>query len=249
MIQPIIAGNWKMHKTPFESRELVQQLLVDCTNVKDRTVVLCPPFTSLHEVGAMIQNSQVRLGAQNMASEKSGAYTGEISGSFLKALGCTYVIIGHSERRNLFGENDSLINKKLKLALELELIPIFCVGETLDQREANKTFDIIRHQLTEGLKGLSWQPEKIVIAYEPVWAIGTGRTATPSQASEVHGFIRKTIKQEFGKNIENLAILYGGSVKPDNIDELMSQNEINGVLVGGASLKSVDFLRIIKFNK
>lgn len=249
MTVPLIAGNWKMFKSPAESRILSQQILDGCRDVHDRVVVLCPPFTSLSEVGQVIKGSRISLGGQNMAEVKSGAYTGEISGIFLKELGCRYVIIGHSERRTLYLEGDELINKKLRLALELGLVPIFCIGETLDQREGKKTFDVIRRQLVGGLRELKWNEDKVVVAYEPVWAIGTGRNATPDQAAEIHQYIRGEIRQEFGLEADRVRILYGGSVKPDNIDELMRQKEINGALVGGASLKAEDFLRIIRFKK
>jgi len=248
-MQPVIAGNWKMHKTPAESRQLARQILAASRDVKDRTIILCPPFTSLPEVGATLAGSNIRLGAQNMAADKSGAFTGEVSGLFLKELGCRYVIIGHSERRALFQEDNALVNRKLGLALELGLVPIFCVGETLAERESNKAFDVIKLQLAEGLKGLRWQADSMLIAYEPVWAIGTGRTATPDQAVSIHKFIRDQISVESGLPPGSITILYGGSVKPDNIDELMAQKDINGVLVGGASLKAEDFFRIVKYKE
>jgi len=238
-----------MNKTAAESHELAQQILLKSRNIRDRLIILCPPYTSLYEVNRVISGSHVKLGAQNMSSEKSGAYTGEISGLFLKELGCKYVIIGHSERRVHFYEDNTLINKKLRLAFDLDIIPIFCVGETLSDRDSKKTFDVIRRQLIEGLDQLGLNEEALTIAYEPVWAIGTGRTATPNQAVEVHKFIREILKSEFGLDPERIIILYGGSVKPDNIDELMAEQDINGVLVGGASLIAEDFLRIINFNK
>ncbi len=238
-----------MHKTPAESRQLARQILAASRDVKDRTVIICPPFTSLPEVNSTLVGSNVGLGAQNMAADKSGAFTGEVSGLFLKELGCRYVIIGHSERRALFHEDNALVNRKLKLALELGLVPIFCVGETLSERESNKTFDVIKLQLAEGLNGLGWQADALLIAYEPVWAIGTGRTATPEQAVSVHKFIRERTSDAFAVAPESITILYGGSVKPDNIDELMAQKDINGALVGGASLKAEDFLRIVKYKE
>jgi len=237
---PIIAGNWKMNKDPAESRKLVLQLLELAGDVRDREVIIIPPFTSLPIVAEVIRNSRFKLGAQNMHWEKSGAYTGEISGQFLKALGCEFVIIGHSERRHIIGETDEMINKKLKVALEIGLISIFCIGETEQEREEGKTEEVIFRQLKEGLKGIEDEIHKIIFAYEPVWAIGTGKTATPRQAAEVHGFIRRQVKKP-------ITILYGGSVKSDNIDSLMAEKEIEGVLVGGASLKAEDFARIIKF--
>ncbi len=238
---PIIAGNWKMNKDPGESRSLVQELLSLLGEVRDREIVLIPPFTSLAIVAESIRNSKVKLGAQNMHWEKSGAYTGEISGLFLRSLGCEYVVIGHSERRHVMGETDKVLNKKLKTALEIGLISIFCVGETEHEREQGRTREVIARQLEMGLKDIEGEVHKLVFAYEPVWAIGTGKTATPKQAAEVHQFIRTQLKKKS-------TILYGGSVKPDNVDALMAEQEIEGVLVGGASLKPDSFARIIKFS-
>jgi triosephosphate isomerase len=240
MMEPIIAGNWKMNKEPGESRALVQKLMELAGDVKDRIMILIPPFTSLASVGELVRNSRFKLGAQNMHWERSGAYTGEISGLFLKALGCEYVVIGHSERRHVMGETDEIANKKLKTALEIGLIPILCVGEKEEQREAGQTEAVIERQITEGLKDIENEAHKIVFAYEPVWAIGTGKTATPQQAVEVHKFIRGMLKKPS-------TILYGGSVKPENVDTLMKEAEIQGALVGGASLKPESFVRIIKF--
>jgi len=240
MMEPIIAGNWKMNKEPGESRALVQELMTLTGDVKDRIMILIPPFTSLPSVGELVRNSRFKLGAQNMHWERSGAYTGEISGLFLKAVGCEYVVIGHSERRHVMGETDEMINKKLKTALEIGLIPIFCVGETEGEREGGNTEAVIEKQVKLGLKDIENEAHKIVFAYEPVWAIGTGKTATPQQASAVHKFIRSMLKKPS-------TILYGGSVKPDNVDVLMQEEEIQGALVGGASLKPESFARIIKF--
>ncbi len=237
---PIIAGNWKMNKDPAESRSLVQELLSLIGEVKNREIILIPPFTSLATVAEIIRNSKVKLGAQNMYWERSGAYTGEISGLFLKALGCEYVIVGHSERRHVMGETDEMLNKKLKTALEIGLVSIFCVGETEQEREAGRTEEVILRQLENGLKGIENEVHKLIFAYEPVWAIGTGKTATPQMAGEVHRFIRAQLKKKS-------AILYGGSVKPENVDALMAEEEIEGVLVGGASLKPESFARIIRF--
>ncbi len=239
-MEPIIAGNWKMHKEPGEARALVQELLALAGDVKDRITILIPPFTSLPSVGELVRNSRFKLGAQNMHWDRSGAYTGEISGMFLKALGCEYVIVGHSERRHIMGETNEMTNRKLKTALEIGLIPILCVGELEAEREAGKTKAVIQKQIEEGLKGIENEAHKIIFAYEPVWAIGTGKTATPQQAAEVHKFIRGLLKKPS-------TILYGGSVKPENIDVLMKEDEIQGVLVGGASLKPESFARIIKF--
>ncbi len=231
-----------MNKDPVEARGLVQRLLELVGDVKDRDVIICPPFTSLSAVAEIIRNSRFKLGAQNMHWERNGAYTGEISGLFLKSLGCEYVIIGHSERRHIMGESDEMVNKKLKTALEIGLISIFCIGETEKEREEGRTEEVILHQLKEGLKDIASEVHKIIFAYEPVWAIGTGKTATPQQASEVHRFIRS----QFNKPV---TILYGGSVNAGNIDSLMAEKEIDGVLVGGASLKPEEFARIIRFEK
>ena len=239
-MEPIIAGNWKMNKEPGESRALVQRLMELVGDYHDRMVILIPPFTSLPSVGELVRNSKMKLGGQNMHWERSGAYTGEISGLFLKAVGCEYVVIGHSERRHIMGETDDMINKKLRLALEIGLIPIFCVGETGKERESGETESVIGRQIKEGLIDIENEAHKIILAYEPVWAIGTGKTATPQQAAEVHKYIRGMLKKPS-------TILYGGSVKPENIDSLMKQEEIQGVLVGGASLKPEGFARIIRF--
>jgi len=239
-MNPIIAGNWKMNKDSVESRVLVQKLLELAGDVKDRDVIIIPPFTSLPAVSEIIKNTRFKLGGQNMHWERSGAFTGEISGLFLKFFGCEYVIIGHSERRHIMAETDEIINKKLKTALEIGLISIFCVGETEKEREQGKTEEVILRQLKQGLQDITNDVHKIIFAYEPVWAIGTGKTATSEQAAEVHRFVRK----QFDKQI---TILYGGSVNAKNIDSLMAEKEIDGVLVGGASLKPEDFARIIKF--
>jgi triosephosphate isomerase len=241
MMEPIIAGNWKMYKEPGEARALVQELMALAGDVKGRIVILIPPFTSIPSVGELIRNSRFKLGAQNMHWERSGAYTGEISGIFLKALGCEYVVIGHSERRHIMGETNEMTNKKLKTALEIGLIPILCVGEKEGERETGKTKTVIQRQIDEGLKDIENEAHKIIFAYEPVWAIGTGKTATPQQAVEVHKHIRGLLKKPS-------TILYGGSVKPENIDILMKEEEIQGVLVGGASLKPESFARIIRFH-
>jgi triosephosphate isomerase len=239
---PIIAGNWKMNKNPAESRVLVERLLMLAGDVKDREVILCPPFTSLAGVAGIVRNSRFKLGAQNMHWERSGAFTGEISGLFLKESGCEYVVIGHSERRHIMGETDEIINKKLRTGLEIGLIAIFCCGETGKERDEGRTEQVILEQLRSGLKGIEDEVHKMIFAYEPVWAIGTGKTATTKQVSEVHAFIRRQCKKP-------VSILYGGSVKPDNIDTVMAEKEIDGVLVGGASLDPDSFARIIKFNQ
>ncbi|MDD5609738.1 MAG: triose-phosphate isomerase, partial [Ignavibacterium sp.] len=213
----------------------------------DNLVIIAPPYTSLETACALIKDTEIKLSAQNMHFEESGAFTGEISAGMLKSAGCEYVILGHSERRTIFSETDEIINKKLKKALSSELLPIFCIGETLEERESGKTNSIVERQISSGLDGISESDfNKIIIAYEPVWAIGTGKTATPDQAQEVHKFIRNLIEKIYSKNsAEKCIILYGGSVKPDNSAELLSQNDIDGALVGGACLKSYSFLEII----
>lgn len=232
-----------------EAKALVQSLkdlVKDVTNVE---IVVCPPFISLHAVKDMLAGSRIGLGAQNLYWEKSGAFTGEVSAPMLKSVGCTYVIIGHSERRTYFGETDETVNKRIFAALAEGLKPIVCIGETLEEREAGKTFEVIKRQVEGGLANLSVeQMATVVIAYEPVWAIGTGKTATPAQAQEVHAFIRKLLNDIFGQTTaEATRIQYGGSVKPDNAAELMAQPDIDGALVGGASLKADSFEKIIKY--
>jgi len=247
MRKKVIAGNWKMNKDLNESQSLVSGIISGLGNDDKCDVIVCPPFTSLSEVHALIGDTQVKLGAQNMFYEESGAYTGEISPLMLKSVGCDYVILGHSERRNIFGEGDEMINKKIKKALESGLKVIFCIGESLSQREEGVTNDVVNNQVANGLNGITSDDMKnIIIAYEPIWAIGTGKTATPEQAQEVHSFIRDLISNSFSSEIaENLIIQYGGSVKPENAATLLSQPDIDGALVGGACLKADSFLSII----
>lgn len=249
MRRPLIAGNWKMNNNSAESVELVSQLREMISGVKEVEVVVAPPYTALGSVAAAIKGSTILLSAQNIFWEEKGAFTGEVSPAMLKDIGCQYAIIGHSERRQYFGETNETVNKRLKAALNASLIPLVCIGETLEEREAGKTLAIIEQQVKEGLDGLSsGEMEKVVVAYEPVWAIGTGKTATPEQAQEAHQFIRKMLAQVFNKGVaEGTRILYGGSVKPDNVDQLMSQKDIDGALVGGASLKADSFARIVQF--
>lgn len=244
----IIAGNWKMFKTSFEAVELVNELKRSLSDVSEVDVVVCPPFTALAEVQDVLLETNIGVGAQNMYWEDSGAFTGEVSAPMIKAIGAQYVIIGHSERRQFFGETDATINKKIKAALKHQLTPIVCIGEVLAEREANKTFDVIKTQLDGSLVNLTAaEIENIVLAYEPVWAIGTGKTATPAQAQEVHKFIREWLTKKFDAAIANkVRIQYGGSVKPENTAELMGQPDIDGALVGGASLKSDSFTAIVK---
>ncbi len=250
MRRPLFAGNWKMHKGIAETKKFFEEFLplVRDIDFEDREIMIAPPFVSLFTASEFLKGSKISLGAQNACWEKSGAFTGEISPVMLKELGVKYVIIGHSERRHIFGETDELIAKRVKGVLEEGLCPILCVGETLEQREKGITFEVIAEQLKQGLKNIKQLlPDALVIAYEPVWAIGTGKTATPSQAEEVHTFIREVLSNIYGKDSANgIRILYGGSVKPDNIKELIVQPNIDGVLVGGASLDPKSFSEICK---
>ena len=249
MRKKVIAGNWKMNNDLTESQNLISKLTGGLSNQKlNCDVIICPPYTSLSEASTLIKNTPVKLGAQNMFFEDNGAYTGEISASMLKSVGCEYVIIGHSERRTIFKETNEMINKKIKKALEHKLKVIFCVGETLEEREKSTTMQVIRSQVENGLKDISEESmAEIIIAYEPVWAIGTGRNATPQQAQEVHKFIRDFISNKFSsQTAEDLTIQYGGSVKADNASELLSQPDVDGALVGGACLKADSFIAIIK---
>jgi triosephosphate isomerase len=247
MIRPVIAGNWKMNKTVAESVAFAVRLRAAYDAPPEPEVIIAPPFTALQAVAEAIRGSFIRLAAQNLHEAEKGAYTGEISGGMLREAGCTCVIIGHSERRAFFGEGDDRINRKLRTALTAGLKPIFCIGESLRQREESETETVIVGQLKEGLKNLT--PDDIVclmIAYEPVWAIGTGKTASPEQAETVHRFIREWIARRYGPECAaTLVILYGGSVTPENIAGLMAQSDINGALVGGAGLDVDSFIRIL----
>lgn len=249
MRKPIIAGNWKMHKTVGEALALVRELCGITSGVTDVEIVICPTFTALYPVHMAICEGPLRLGAQNMHWEGQGAYTGEISPAMVKEVGCTYVIIGHSERRQYFGETDDTVNKKVKAAIAAELIPIMCVGETLEQREAGITEGVVGRQVRQGLTGLTAeQIAEMVIAYEPVWAIGTGRTASSEDANAVCRYIRQVVTELAGTDsAEKVRIQYGGSVKGENIAELMAKSDIDGALVGGASLDAESFAKIIKF--
>ena len=248
MRKPVIAGNWKMNKTIKEAIELVNSLKRELIDIQEVEIVVCPVYTALSDISDLLIDSNISLGAQNVYWEPSGAFTGEISPAMLKDAGCKYVIIGHSERRKYFNESDQTVNKRIKAAQGVGLIPIFCVGETLEEREADKTIDVVKRQLIGGLEGLEKDALlNLTIAYEPVWAIGTGKTATSSQAQEVHGFIRSWLVEHCPEEVAgSLRILYGGSVKPANIGELMQQNDIDGALVGGASLDSSSFVEIVK---
>jgi len=248
---PFIAGNWKMNKTVGEAVDLVRQLKGSISEVREVEVAVAPPFTALYAVFKEVEGSPIRLAAQNLFYEEKGAYTGEVSSLMLKAVGCHYVIIGHSERRQLFGETDEMVNRRIKAALGQGLKSIFCMGETLKEREEGKTFSVIERQMEGGLKNLGEKEFKnIVIAYEPVWAIGTGKTATPQQAEEVHRFIRERVAKLYSRETaEEVRIQYGGSVTPENIKGLMVQEDIDGALVGGASLKAETFLKIVRFKE
>jgi len=246
---PVIAGNWKMYKTIPEAIALVQELSSAVAGATGREIVICPPFTALAAVKPALAGTNIKLGAQNLNWDPQGAFTGEISAPMLKDVGCDYVIIGHSERRQYFAETDENVNRKLKAALAADLIPIVCVGESLSEREAGITSSVVSRQVKLGLAGLAPDEAKtIIIAYEPIWAIGTGRTATAEDANAMCAFIRLTVTGMFGTPVADaMRIQYGGSVKPDNVDELMSTSDIDGALVGGASLKAADFARIVNF--
>jgi len=250
MRKPYIAGNWKMHKTRAEARSVAADLVKQVEGV-DHKVMIAPAFTALGDVAEVVKGSNVILGAQNMAAAEEGAHTGEVSPLMLKECGVETVILGHSERRHVYGESDELINTKVKLALEHGFEVILCVGETLDEREANKAEAVVKEQLSSGLQGVdNSQLKKIVIAYEPVWAIGTGKTATPEDADAIHKVVRQEIANLYNQQAaDQIVIQYGGSVKPNNIASLMDKDNIDGALVGGASLKTETFVPIVKFNQ
>jgi triosephosphate isomerase len=237
-----------MNMTVGDALGFVTALTHELKAIGSTDVVIAPPYTALYSTGVALAETELKLGAQNMHWEESGAFTGEIAASFLKDVGCTYVILGHSERRLYFGETDETVNQRLRAALGHELIPIVCVGERLEERESNKTWEVIERQLTGGFKDIDVHNELMpLIAYEPVWAIGTGKTATSAQAQEVHAMIRKHVADRFGSNVADaMRILYGGSVKPSNSREIMSQEDVDGVLVGGASLNPEHFAAIIR---
>jgi len=244
----LIAGNWKMNKTSADASTLVQEIVAEVGRVTDVDILVCPPFTSLESAGKLLEGSNVKLGAQNMHHEASGAYTGEISASMLRSTFATYVILGHSERRTYFAENYKFINQKVLAALKNQLKPVLCVGETLAERESGATLKVVQTQLEGALEGVSKeQATSVVVAYEPVWAIGTGKVATTEQAQEVHAFIRSLLVKLFGDAIaQKVRILYGGSMKPSNAPELLAQKDIDGGLIGGASLESRSFVELVK---
>ncbi len=249
MRKSLIAGNWKMHTTVVEACQLAAEVAKTCSDFTDREVLLAPPYTVLSEVSHVINNTSIIIGSQNICWEGKGAFTGEISPVMVKDAGGSAAIVGHSERRHIFMETNELINRRVKGALAFGLMTILCIGETLDERDAEKTFVILEEQVRKGLADVDGADmDKIVIAYEPVWAIGTGKTASKEQAQEAHAFIRELIVRLYEKNIaEQTRILYGGSVKPGNVDELMAQTDIDGALVGGAALDADSFGRIINF--
>jgi len=249
MRTPLIAGNWKMYKTEAEAVDTVRQLATAVADVTAVEVMVAPPFTALSAVAREANGTRVRVGAQNLFWESEGAFTGEIAPGMLTALGCTYVIVGHSERRQYFGETDGTVNRRVQAALSAGLIPVLCVGETEAQRDAGQTFSVLDKQMKIGLQGVSLKkPGDLVVAYEPVWAIGTGKTATSAQAQEVHRHLRERLGGQLTPEIaEGIRILYGGSVKPGNATELMAMPDIDGALVGGASLDADTFSRIVRF--
>lgn len=250
MRRPYLAGNWKMNKLTAEAKALASEV-IDQTKGTENKVLVAPPFTALHTVSEVIKGTHVLLGAQNMSDQESGAHTGEVSVHMLKDIGVSTVILGHSERRLVYGESDEFINRKVKLALANGLEVILCVGETLDQREAGEAEKVVEAQVRAGFDGISESDlSNIVIAYEPVWAIGTGKTATPEDADAIHSFIRKLLSELYSdKAAEEMIIQYGGSVKPNNVKDLMAKENIDGALVGGASLKSETFVPIVQFDK
>jgi len=244
----LIAGNWKMNKTPTDGVMLVKEIAQQIGRQTEVDVLVCPPFTALESAGRTLEGANIKLGAQNMHFEASGAFTGEVSAPMLRDLFVTHVILGHSERRALFGEDDQLINQKVLSALKTELRPVLCVGESLEEREAGDTLKVVQTQLEAGLGGVSTeQAASVILAYEPVWAIGTGKVATSDQAQEVHAFIRELLTKLFGETVaQKVRILYGGSMKPSNAAELLAQTDIDGGLIGGASLEARSFVDLVK---
>ena len=244
---PVISANWKMNMKIDEVQAFLAAFIPLVREQKDVEIVIAPPYTALYTAANLLRITNIRLAAQNVFYEEKGAYTGEISPVMLADTGCSHVIIGHSERRIYFGETDEIINRKIRAVRKNGLQVIFCIGESLAERESGMTFEVLKRQVTEGLKEIS--PEALVIAYEPVWAIGTGKTATPMQAQEAHKYIRKTLSDIYGASAGDLRILYGGSVTPENVDVLMACPDVDGALVGGASLKPDSFARIVNYNK
>lgn len=248
MRRPILAANWKMHKTAGEAAEFAAAFVPLVEDAEGRDVVVAPPFTALDRLGRALAGSNVALAAQNVSPEPKGAFTGEVSTAMLADLGCRYAIVGHSERRTLFGESDGFVARKAAALFAAGLLPIVCVGESLEEREAGRTRDVVGAQIDGSLAEVpADRAAEVVVAYEPIWAIGTGKTATPEMAQEVHAFVRERLGERFGDAAGAIRIQYGGSVKPDNVDALMAQPDIDGALVGGASLDPKDFARIVRF--
>ena len=246
-MKSFIAANWKMNKTITETREFLHDFIPAVKDATDVDIIIAPPFTSLAVAAEALKGTNVQLASQDMFWEEKGAYTGEISPVMLLDAGCRHVIIGHSERRQYFHEDDFVINKKVRAAKKAGLGVIFCCGESLEEREANRTFDVIGREIEKGLEGVG--AEDLVVAYEPIWAIGTGKTATPEQAQEVHAFIRDRLRKLYGATADAIRILYGGSVTPENIETLMACRDVNGGLVGGASLKPDSFAKLVCYKK
>ena len=248
MRKPIIAGNWKMNNTPSYTKVFLNSLKQKKLS-EDVEKIIATPFTSLYLANELLNDTDIKIGAQNMYFEDRGAFTGEVSGQMLKDLNVSYVIIGHSERREIFNESDELLNKKVKAAISKELSPILCCGETIEEREAQKHQEKIKNQITKDLEGISEKDlDKLVIAYEPIWAIGTGKTASPEDAEEMSKYIREILEELYSKDLaDNIRILYGGSVKPENVKEIMAKENIDGALVGGASLKVDSFTSLINY--
>ena len=247
MRRPLIAANWKMNKSISEAKEFTLRFLPSVSGIRDADIVIAPPFTSLFAVADKLSGTNVELSAQNAFYEEKGAFTGELSPLMVKDAGCNYVIIGHSERRQYFQETDEIINKKIRACQKHGLNVIFCIGESLAERESDRTNDVLQRQILNGLNEVDAQ--QLIVAYEPVWAIGTGRTATPAQAQEAHQFIRAQLAKIYGVHADSIRIVYGGSVTPENVDSLMACPDIDGSLVGGASLNPESFERIVKFKR
>jgi triosephosphate isomerase len=247
MRKPFIAANWKMNKTQSDTGDFLSKFVLEVKDESGVDIAVAPPFTSLSAAAEKLDNTNIILTAQNVFYEEKGAFTGEISPLMLVDAGCKYAIIGHSERRQYFHDTDDIVNRKIKAAKKAGLGVIVCIGESLDEREAGKTFDILRRELEKGLDGV--EPLNTVIAYEPIWAIGTGKTASPGQAQDAHAYVRERLRVLYGNKADELCIIYGGSVTPDNVDSLMSCVDVDGALVGGASLKVESFIRIVKFRK
>ncbi len=251
MRTPVIAGNWKMNKTIGEAVGLCEELKEKLKDVQDVHIIVCPTFLSIYPAATALQHTNIGVGGQNMYWEESGAFTGEVSAEMLKEAGADYVIIGHSERRQYFGETNETVNKKVHKALSIGLTPIVCCGETLEQRESGELKKVIETQLTDGLAGISAKDaQRVIIAYEPIWAIGTGKTASPEQAQEMHAFIRERCAKLWDKKTADVIVIqYGGSVKPENVKTLMAQPDIDGALVGGAALKAESFEALVRFKE